>query len=241
MTDRPNCAAILPRSGGSHVGRLGRSPAYDLVMRLPILFWSTVLALISAAALQHFLRTADPALPGPAYCVFIAMRLSVIVYLVILAASVIMRRSPIGKARGLEPRISALAGTFLVTAIVLFPRRELSLPSAIVSTILVLVGDGFAVIILIQLRRSFSVMAEARELVTSGVYRFVRHPLYLAEEIAAIGSVMQFLSGWTVMLLAVHIAFQFRRMWNEEAVLSAVFPHYATYKKKTAQIIPGIY
>jgi protein-S-isoprenylcysteine O-methyltransferase Ste14 len=52
---------------------------------------------------------------------------------------------------------------------------------------------------------------------------------------------MQFLSGWTVMLLAVHIALQFRRMWNEEAVLSAVFPHYATYKKKTAQIIPGIY
>jgi protein-S-isoprenylcysteine O-methyltransferase Ste14 len=171
----------------------------------------------------------------------IAMRLSVIAYLVILAATVIMRRSPIGKARGLEPRISALAGTFLVTAIVLFPRRELSLPSAIVSTILVLVGDGFAVIILIQLRRSFSVMSEARELVTSGVYRFVRHPLYLAEEIAAIGSVMQFLSAWTVMLLAVHIAFQFRRMWNEEAILSAVFPHYATYKKKTAQIIPGIY
>ena len=241
MTDWPNGAAMLQRNGGSRVARLWRSPAYDLVMRLPILFWSTALAFISAAALQHFVRTADPALPGAAYCVFIAMRLSVIVYLVILAASVIMRRSPIGKARGLEPRISALAGTFLVTAIVLFPRRELSLPSAIVSTILVLAGDGFAVIILIQLRRSFSVMAEARELVTSGVYRFVRHPLYLAEEIAAIGSVMQFLSGWTVMLLAVHIAFQFRRMWNEEAVLSAVFPHYATYKKKTAQIIPGIY
>jgi protein-S-isoprenylcysteine O-methyltransferase Ste14 len=43
------------------------------------------------------------------------------------------------------------------------------------------------------------------------------------------------------MLLAVHIAFQFRRMWNEEAILSAVFPNYPTYKKKTAQIIPGIY
>jgi len=75
-------------------------------------------------------------------------------------------------------------------------------------------------------------MAEARELVTSGVYRFVRHPLYLAEEIAAIGSAMQFLSAWTVMLLVVHIVFQFRRMRNEEAILSAVFPHYATYKKK---------
>ena len=241
MTDRSNCVAILSRNGGPRIARLGRSQAYDLVMRLPILLWSTALAFISAAALQHFVRTADPALPGAAYWVIIAMRLSVIAYLMILAATVIVRRSPIGKARGLEPRISALAGTFLVTAIVLFPRRELSLPAAIVSTILILVGDGFAIIILIQLRRSFSVMSEARELVTSGVYRFVRHPLYLAEEIAAIGSVMQFLSAWTVMLLAVHMALQFRRMWNEEAILSAIFPNYATYKKKTAQIIPGIY
>jgi protein-S-isoprenylcysteine O-methyltransferase Ste14 len=241
MTDRSDCVGILLRNGEPRIARLGRSRAYDLVMRLPILFWSTALAFLSAAALQHFVRTADPALPGAAYCVFIAMRLSVIANLVILAATVIMRRSPIGRARGLEPRISTLAGTFLVTAIVLFPRHELSLTSAIVSTILVLVGDGFAVIILIQLRRSFSVMPEARELVTSGVYRFVRHPLYLAEEIAAIGSVMQFLSAWTVLLLAIHIAFQFRRMRNEEAILSEVFPHYPTYQKKTAQIIPGIY
>jgi len=43
---------------------------------------------------------------------------------------------------------------------------------------------------------------------------------------------------WTVMLLAVHIAFQFRRMWNEEAILSAVFPHYATYKKKLRKSFP---
>jgi len=112
------------------------------------------------------------------------------------------------------------------------------LPSPIVSTILILVGDGFAVMILIQLRRSFSIMSEAREVITSGVCRFVHHPLYLAEEIAAIGSVMQFLSAWTVMLLAVHIAFQFRRMWNEEAILSAVFPHYATYKKKLRKSFP---
>jgi hypothetical protein len=30
-------------------------------------------------------------------------------------------------------------------------------------------------------------------------------------------------------------------MWNEEAILSEVFPHYSTYQEKTAQIIPGIY
>jgi protein-S-isoprenylcysteine O-methyltransferase Ste14 len=169
------------------------------------------------------------------------MRLSVIAYLVILAATVILRRPPIGKARGVEPRISALAGTFLITAVVLFPRCELSLPVGIVSTLLILAGEGFAVVILMQLRRSFSIMPEARELVTSGLYRFVRHPLYLAEEIAAIGSVIQFFSVWTVMILVLHIAFQLRRIWNEEAVLSIVFTPYSIYKEKTAQIIPGIY
>lgn len=48
-------------------------------------------------------------------------------------------------------------------------------------------------IVLTQLRGSFSLTVESRRLVTTGVYRRIRHPL-LAEEIAAIGVVMQFLS-----------------------------------------------
>jgi protein-S-isoprenylcysteine O-methyltransferase Ste14 len=69
----------------------------------------------------------------------------------------------------------------------------------------------------------------------------VRHPLYLAEEIATIGSVMQFLSAWTTMLLVAQIAFQLRRIANEETLLTDVFPEYAKYRQKTARIIPGIY
>jgi protein-S-isoprenylcysteine O-methyltransferase Ste14 len=241
MMDLPTRTTIPTRNAGSRVVRLRQSLTYDLLMRLPILLWSAALAFISAVALQQFARAADPCLPNVAYFVNVAMRLSVVAYLVILAATVIMRRPPIRKTRGLEPRISALIGTFLITAIVLFPRRELSLPLGILSTTLILAGDGFAVAILMQLRRSFSIMPEARELVTSGLYCFVRHPLYLAEEIAAIGSVMQFLSPWTAMLLVVHIAFQLRRIANEEALLIEVFPRYAAYRVKTARIIPGIY
>jgi len=54
----------------------------------------------------------------------------------------------------------------------------------------VLAGDSIAAVVLIQIRASFSIMAE----VTSGAYRFVRHPPYLAEEVATIGSAMRFLS-----------------------------------------------
>ena len=210
-------------------------------MRLPVLTWSTGLALASAAGLGHYMRDADPTLPSAVYGVDIAMRLSVIGYLAILAAAAVIRKQPVGRLRGAEPRISALIGTFLITAVVLFPRRELSLTAGLVSASLILVGDGLAVFTLVQLRRSFSIMPEARELVTAGPYRLVRHPLYLAEAIATIGSVMQVLSVWTILLLVVQILFQFRRISNEEAILTKAFPNYAEYQKRTARVIPGIY
>jgi protein-S-isoprenylcysteine O-methyltransferase Ste14 len=241
MTDLTPCTTVPSQITRSGAAQLKQSPTYDLWMRLPMIIWSSALALMSATALEQYVRTADPTQSAAVYSVNIAMRLSVIAYLVILSATVIIRRPPIGKARGAEPRVSALIGTFLLTAVVLFRRRELPLPLAVVSTFMILAGDGFAVVVLMQLRRSFSIMPEARELVTSGLYCFVRHPLYLAEEIATIGSVMQFLSAWTTILLVVQIAFQIRRMRNEESVLTEIFPEYASYKKKTARIIPGLY
>jgi protein-S-isoprenylcysteine O-methyltransferase Ste14 len=84
-------------------------------------------------------------------------------------------------------------------------------------------------------------MAETRQLVTTGPYRFVRHPLYLAEEIAIVGVFIQFASVWTALLLAVQIGFQLRRMHNEELVLAAGFSEYDAYRRNTARLIPGIY
>jgi protein-S-isoprenylcysteine O-methyltransferase Ste14 len=223
------------------LGRLARSPAYDLAMRVPVVVWSTALAVRSAAGLEQYLRAADPALPSAVFAVEATMRLSVIAYLVILAATVVMRRPAIGKLRGAEPRASAFIGTFLITAVVLFPRRELSLGASLASTLLILVGDGIAVAALVRLRRSFSIMPEARDLVTTGLYRLVRHPLYLAEAIATIGSVIQFLSVWTVLLLAAQLMFQLRRIENEEVILAQAFPRYAIYQQTTARLIPGIY
>jgi protein-S-isoprenylcysteine O-methyltransferase Ste14 len=39
----------------------------------------------------------------------------------------------------------------------------------------------------------------------------------------------------------VQLAFQLRRMHNEEGVLSESFPKYAAYRQRTARLLPGIY
>jgi protein-S-isoprenylcysteine O-methyltransferase Ste14 len=223
------------------IAKLQQSRLYDVLMRLPLLIWSLFLALVTIVGLQQYARQSGRELPDVVYILNIVMRLSVIAYLVVIAATLLVRVRPAAKARGVEPRISALIGTFLLTVNVLFPRRELSPGADMVSTLLTLGGTIFAVVVLTQLRASFSIMAEARQIVTAGVYSVVRHPLYLAEEIAAIGVVMQFFSLWTAVILALQIGFQLRRMQNEEVILAEIFPEYRAYRDRTARILPGIY
>jgi protein-S-isoprenylcysteine O-methyltransferase Ste14 len=234
-------SAMSRRFNPSDFARLQQSRSYDLLMRLPLLGWCAFCAILQMASLSRYMREADGALPFAVSAINMAMRLSTIAFLLLLAAAVILRARPTGKARGLEPRISAFVGAFLVYAIPMFPRRELSLSAEMVSTVLILLGSAAAVVALLRLGSSFSMMAEARRLVTSGPYRWVRHPLYVAEELAIIGIFMQFLSPWTALLLALQIAFQLRRMHNEEVVLTQTFPEYAAYRQQTARLIPGVY
>jgi protein-S-isoprenylcysteine O-methyltransferase Ste14 len=50
------------------------------------------------------------------------------------------------------------------------------------------------------LGRSFSIFPEGRELVTHGPFSVVRHPLYLTEQIAALGTMLQFNQPWSLLL-----------------------------------------
>jgi protein-S-isoprenylcysteine O-methyltransferase Ste14 len=151
------------------------------------------------------------------------------------------RRSPVAKASGFLPRAEALLGTFLLFALpVVAPRHDTVLANTVSSSLL-LVGDGFALFGLLHLGRSFSLMAEARRLVTDGPYRLVRHPLYVGESFAMFGLFVQFACWQAALLLALQMFFQLRRMLNEEAVLRSVYPEYSAYMERTARVIPGIW
>ena len=211
---------------------------YDLLMRLPLLGWGLFAATIQVASLGHLVKTRPVDF---VYAIHMATRLSTITFLLLVVASVVFRTRPSGRASGLEPRITALVGSFMIYGLLMFPRHPLSVSGEIVATFLLMIGNAGAVVAVIRLGRSFSIMAESRQLVTTGPYQFVRHPLYLTEEIALIGVFLQYASPWTVLLLLVQIAFQLRRMHNEELILTGHFPEYAAYQRTTARLIPGVY
>jgi hypothetical protein len=72
--------------------------------------------------------------------------------------------------------------------------------------LLLLAGNAFAIFVLIRARGSSSMMAEARRLVTSGIYAMCgTAPPCRGNRF--IGAVMQSLSAQTALLLAVQIAF----------------------------------
>ncbi|MCY1303544.1 Phospholipid methyltransferase [compost metagenome] len=122
--------------------------------------------------------------------------------------------------------------------LVVLPRGTVGPGLLIASTILTLIGAALSIYCLSWLGRSFSVMATARRLVTTGPYAIVRHPLYAAEAIGALGFLIANSSLAALLVGGTHFAFQFRRMYNEERVLRRTFPEYASYASQVPMLIP---
>jgi protein-S-isoprenylcysteine O-methyltransferase Ste14 len=215
----------------------------DLVTRIVPSAFFLMVVLMRAGELYGFIVRDQPAGNTTAlkFGAGLVSRASTICFLGLMSVLFLIRLEPIRKAKGILPRVLAIAGTLLVALVTFFPRAQLSTTQTVVASGLSLVGTAISVFVLAYLGRSFSLMAEARRLVTTGPYRVVRHPLYIFEAMASLGVLLHFLSFYTVAIFVVFALIQFQRMKNEEAVLEMAFPEYQDYKLKTARLIPGIY
>ena len=194
----------------------------------------TAMAVLSLASIYQLVP-----IDGPEKLLMVAARLANCMFLMLIAATALTRLSPVLKAKGIEPRISALLGTFLCMALVLLPKADLGPVLSIISTMLIVIGAVLSFIVLRWLGKSFSIHAEARRLVTTGPYGVVRHPLYLCEGAALLGAALQVISPFAIVIMITIALLQFRRMINEEAVLNAAFSDYGAYAARTPRVIPA--
>src|SRR6185503_6298945 len=96
------------------------------------------------------------------FYVSVGSRISVILFLALMATLFMVREKAVKKADGLSPRIMAILGTFMMAVIAFFPRAELDIVQTLTATLIVLLGTCLSSIVLFRLGRSFSLMAEAR-------------------------------------------------------------------------------
>jgi protein-S-isoprenylcysteine O-methyltransferase Ste14 len=202
---------------------------------LPALFFSVFLAryLLTIWDSLHSIRQ-------PSDYLFLVQQILALAYftmLVVLYSS----RPP---ARGTDHRLAvvfvAFTGTFSAIGASFLPgggRHEwLVLPADILATI----GLAYAVWGLAYLRRSFSIIPEARRLVTGGPYAFSRHPVYLGEIVTAIGVNMATAGLLSALAILYFVICEVLRMRWEEGVLARAFPaEYPAYAERVPRYAPN--
>ncbi|MBZ9734405.1 isoprenylcysteine carboxylmethyltransferase family protein [Mesorhizobium sp. CA18] len=196
----------------------------------------TVLATLSAISLAEYFWSAS-------YSITLAMvtQLSSVIFLLLQLFMTVARLPAQGTAKGIEPRVTSVAGTFLIlVAMMLIPPVQ-SWWVQLSALCTILLGTSCSIFCISWLGRSFSLMATARRLVTSGPYSVVRHPLYICEAVFVLGIIISHFSWLMVALGFIQCIFQYRRATNEEAILRETFPEYDEYARRVPMLVPRFF
>jgi protein-S-isoprenylcysteine O-methyltransferase Ste14 len=95
-------------------------------------------------------------------------------------------------------------------------------------------GIALWILARVQLGKSFSVRAEARALVTTGLYSKIRHPIYFFGGLSYLGFLVAWGKPYLVPVFLATYVIQFLRMRKEEAVLGQAFgEEYRRYRGST--------
>jgi protein-S-isoprenylcysteine O-methyltransferase Ste14 len=123
-----------------------------------------------------------------------------------------------------------------------FPERSrLHLTGLFVLNVVLIAGGALNVAGLLTLRRAFTIMTEARMFIRSGIYRFVRHPMYASHFVIYLGYTLLHFHTVTAALFVVFVAGQTVRAKIEEKKLTAVFPEYEEYRRTTGMFFPRLW
>jgi protein-S-isoprenylcysteine O-methyltransferase Ste14 len=210
---------------------LSKTSSYERTMQLVGSMWFMLLALCVAIRIGSSGHEPWPSLLS-SFCLA--------TFYVLLALLVMTRAPAKAQADGLLPRVAAFVGSYMPWTIAFLGKTDQVLPN-LASTACILIGMIMMLVTIRHLGRSFSLVPQARNVVQTGPYRWIKHPLYLSEEVAVLGVVLHYLTPLTVTVLVLHIGVQICRIYYEEDLLRRNCAEYSSYEASRWRLIPYVW
>lgn len=105
-------------------------------------------------------------------------------------------------------------------------------------------GLFIVIVALIQLNKNltpFPTPKDGSELITTGLYKFVRHPIYTGVILTVVGYGIYKESIWkTLVAVLLLILFYYKSKYEEEMLMKR-YEEYKDYEKRTAKFLPFIF
>ncbi|MBS1229561.1 MAG: hypothetical protein H6R17_2838 [Proteobacteria bacterium] len=124
-----------------------------------------------------------------------------------------------------------------------WPERLIN-ASSIVGTVLLTLGGLVSLLAVVNLGSNLTPLPHPKEratLIVSGMYRFVRHPIYFGVIVMAAGFALS-VHGWLTLAEAAALALFFDiKSRREEIWLDEHFPAYNAYRQRVRKLIPFLY
>ncbi len=153
----------------------------------------------------------------------------------------VRRRPAVATSASIPAHVAAVTATM---APMLFPLLPATVPGTarqVAGDVLLTLGMAWSVWAVRSLGRSLSVLAQAREVVERGPYRWIRHPLYTGEIVSSLGIAILVGSAAAAAVWLALCGLQVFRAVREEQVLLLALPAYQGYRGRTAALLPGIF
>lgn len=167
-------------------------------------------------------------------------RLSILLIIVVetlVALMLLTRRDPDKTWHSWNTWITTSAGTFLP----LLLRPTDASADLLAGQLIQAAGFLLQIAALLSLNRSFGLLPAHRGVKSTGLYGWVRHPLYSSYLITHTGYLINNLSGYNAVVIVIATLFQVLRIRYEEQLLMQ-YPDYARYAQQTRwRLIPVLW
>ncbi len=163
-----------------------------------------------------------------------------------LVAAFSMKRGNLGFGRGMRFRIPMIVVIFILFRSGAVRSQSLNTNAALaaIGLVLFVLGLAFAIWARVNIGRNWGMpmsKKDAPELVTSGPYRLVRHPIYTGILVAGVGTGVALTWVWFYAVVLAGAYFIYSAT-VEERYMTTEFPDtYPAYKRTTKMLIPFIF